>query len=236
MKKAIIIGATSGIGYELAKVLSADGYAIGITGRRLHLLEKLKNELPNRSFIKPMDVSNESAREGLKNLIDEMQGVDLVVIGAGIGSIDPKLPWKNEKETIEANVLGFTAMANVAYHYFQQKGSGHLLGISSIAAIRGGASPAYNASKSFVSNYLQGLQYIVEKNKSNIVVTDVQPGFVDTDMAQGEGLFWVASPQKAAAQIYRAIKNKKRHVYITKRWRLIGWLLKMMPDVIYNRL
>ncbi|VAX35136.1 Short-chain dehydrogenase/reductase SDR? [hydrothermal vent metagenome] len=236
MKKAIIVGATSGIGCELAKVLFADGYAIGITGRRLHLLEKLKNELPNRSFIKLMDVSNENARNDLKNLIDEMQGVDLIVISAGIGSIDPKLPWKKEKETIETNVLGFTAMANVAYHYFQQKGSGHLLGISSIAAIRGGDSPAYNASKSFVSNYLQGLQYIVAKGKSTIVVTDVQPGFVDTDMAQGEGLFWVASPQKAAAQIYRAIKNKKRHVYITKRWRVIGWLLKMMPDAVYNRL
>lgn len=236
MKKAIIIGATSGIGRELAKVLSADGYTVGITGRRLHLLEKLENELPNRSFVKPMDVSNESARNDLKNLIDEMQGVDLVVISAGIGSIDPKLPWKKEKETIETNVLGFTAMANVAYHYFQQKGTGHLLGISSIAAIRGGGSPAYNASKSFVSNYLQGLRYIIEKGKSNIVVTDVQPGFVDTDMAQGEGLFWVASPQKAAAQIYGAIRNKKKHVYITKRWRLIGWLLKLMPDVVYNRL
>lgn len=236
MKKAVIIGATSGIGRELAKVLSADGYIVGITGRRLQLLEQLKDELSNQTFIKPLDVSNESAISDLQNLIDEMQGVDIVVISAGTGSIDPELPWEKEKETIETNVLGFAAMANVAYHHFQQKDTGHLVGISSIAAIRGGGAPAYNASKAFVSNYLQGLRYIIEKSNNNIVVTDVQPGFVDTPMAQGEGLFWVASPQKAAAQIYGAIKKKKKHVYVTKRWRLIGWVLKVMPDILYNKL
>jgi len=99
MKKAIIIGATSGIGRELTKVLSANGYIVGITGRRLHLLEQLKNELSTQTFIKAMDVSNESATSDLQKLIDEMQGIDLVVISAGTGSIDPELPWKKEKET-----------------------------------------------------------------------------------------------------------------------------------------
>lgn len=236
MKKAVIIGATSGIGRELAKVLSADGYVVGITGRRLHLLEQLKDELSDQTFIKRLDVSSESGRSDLQELIDEMRGIDLVVISAGTGSLDPELPWEREKETIDTNVLGFTAMANVAYHHFQQKGTGHLVGISSVAAIRGGPAPAYNASKAFVSNYLQGLRFITKKGKNSIVVTDVQPGFVDTAMAQGEGLFWVASPQKAADQIYRAILKKKKHAYITKRWRLIAWALKMMPDVLYNKL
>ena len=236
MRKAVIIGATSGIGRELAKILSVDGYIVGITGRRLHLLEKLKDELSNQTFIKQMDVSNERAISDLQNLIDEMQGIDLVIVGAGTGSIDPELPWEKEKETIGTNVSGFTAMANVAYHHFQQKGTGHLVGISSIAAIRGGGSPAYNASKAFVSNYLQGLRYIIGKSDNAIVVTDIQPGFVDTPMAQGESLFWVATPQKAAAQIYGAIKKKKKHAYITKRWRLIGWALKVMPDILYNKL
>jgi len=236
MKKAVIIGATSGIGRELAKNLSADGYIIGITGRRLHLLEQLKDELSNQTFVKVMDISNENAISTLQNLINEMQGVDLVIISAGTGFIDPKLPWEKEKETIETNVLGFTAMANVTYHHFQKKGTGHLVGISSIAAIRGGDAPAYNASKAFVSNYLQGLRYIIGKSNNAIAVTDIQPGFIDTQMAQGDGLFWVASPQKAANQIFRAIKKKKKHAYITKRWRLIGWVLKVMPDFLYNKL
>ena len=69
-----------------------------------------------------------------------------------------------------------------------------------------------------------------------IAVTDIQPGFVDTAMAKGEGLFWVASPQKAALQIYETIRKRKKHAYITRRWRLIGWALKIMPDFIYHRL
>lgn len=202
----------------------------------MHLLEELKDKLSTQTFIQTVDVTNESARNDLQKLIDEMQGIDLVVISAGIGSIDPGLPWKREKEMIETNVLGFTAMANVAWHYFNQKGKGHLVGISSIAAIRGGDAPAYNSSKAFVSNYLQGLRYVASKSNSSITVTDIKPGFVDTAMAQGEGLFWVASPRKAATQIYDAIKNKKKHAYITKRWRLISWALKVLPDVLYNKL
>ena len=160
-------------------------------------------------FLQTLDVSQSDASNGLRCIIKAMGGVDLMIISAGTGSIDPLLPWNKEKETIETNVLGFTAMANVAWHHFREKGKGHLVGISSIAAIRGGDAPAYNASKAFVSNYLQGLRYIAAKSKLPITITDIQPGFVGTAMAQGEGLFWVASPQKAASQIYEAIKQKK---------------------------
>lgn len=236
MKKAIIIGATSGIGLELAKLLAHSGYSIGITGRRLHLLEKLKSELGGNVFLQAVDVTQPDAPNNLQRLIMTMGGVDLMIISAGTGSIDPSLPWGKEKETIETNVLGFTAMANVAWHHFGEKGRGHLVGISSIAAIRGGDSPSYNASKAFVSNYLQGLRYMAAKSKLPITVTDIQPGFVDTAMAQGESLFWVSSPQKAASQIYEAIKKKKKHAYITRRWRLIGWFLKLIPDILYHKL
>jgi len=237
MKKAIVIGATSGIGKELTKILSQDGYAIGITGRRIHLLEELQSELSTHLLLRQMDISETSrAIEELKNLIAELGAVDLIVIIAGTGFIDPDLPWDKEKETIDVNVLGFAAMANVAYHHFVQQNSGHLVGISSVAAIRGGDAPAYNASKAFVSNYLESLRYKVSKMRLPIAVTNIQPGFVDTNMAKGEGLFWVASPQKAALQIYEAIRKRKKHVYITRRWKLIGWALKVMPDFIYHKL
>ncbi len=236
MKKAIIIGATSGIGKELAKLLSIEGYSLGISGRRLHLLDELKTELSTHTYIQDMDVSDSNSIKGLQNLIAAMNGVDLIIISAGTGSVDPDLPWDKEKETIETNVLGFAAMANVAYHHFNQKGSGHLVGISSIAAIRGGDAPAYSASKAFVSNYLQSLRYVISKSKASITVTDIQPGLVDTAMAKAPNLFWVASPQKAAIQIYETIKKKKKHAYITKRWRLIAWALKLMPDFIYEKI
>jgi len=235
-KKAIIIGATSGIGCELARVLSRDGYTIGITGRRRPLLEELKLELGDNVFIQVLDVTQATASNDLADLIQLMAGVDLVIISAGTGFVDPQLPWQKERETIETNVLGFAAVANTAWHYFSKIGTGHLVGISSVAAIRGGDAPAYNASKAFVSNYLQGLRCIAAKSGRSITVTEIQPGFVDTAMAQGEGLFWVSSPKKAATQIYTAIKNRKKHAYVTRRWRLIGWALKLLPEAAYNKL
>ncbi len=238
MKKAIVIGASSGIGKELAKVLSQNGYAVGLTGRRIELLTALQNELPTQSFVKAMDVSQtDKAIEQLTELISEMNGVELVVISAGVGFINNEFEWEKEKATIETNVTGFAAMTNVAVQHFLEQRAGHLVGISSIAALRGsGGAPAYNASKAFVSNYLEGLQQKFVQLKLPIVVTDVKPGFVDTAMAQGEGLFWVAPPEKAARQIYKIIKAHRNHAYVTKRWRLIGLLLKLMPNYIYNRI
>jgi short-subunit dehydrogenase len=142
-KKAIIIGATSGIGKELAKVMSRNNYIVGIAGRRTHLLEEIKESLPNNSFAKHIDVTKpDEAMNQLNCLISEMEGVDLIVISSGVGFINRKLHWSIEQETIDVNVSGFTAMANVAMRYFLSKGAGHLVGISSIAALRGdGNSP-----------------------------------------------------------------------------------------------
>jgi len=108
---------------------------------------------------------------------------------------------------------------------------------SSIAAIRGGGdAPAYNASKAFVSNYLEGLRQMAAKMKLPLTVTDIKPGFVDTVMAQGEGLFWVAPAEKAAKQILEAVEKKKDHAYVTKRWRLVAWVLKLLPGRLYCKI
>ncbi|MBM4064072.1 MAG: SDR family NAD(P)-dependent oxidoreductase [Planctomycetes bacterium] len=237
MKKAIIIGATSGIGRELAKILSLNNYVVGMAGRRTELLSNLQREISG-SYIKRIDVAeSEEAITFLKELIQEMSGMDMIVISSGIGFINPELDWKQEKETIDVNISGFAAIANAAFKYFSNQGSGHIVGISSIAAIRGsGEAPAYNASKAFVSNYLEGLRQKASKSGIAITVTEIQPGFVNTAMAKGEGLFWVAPPEKAAHQIFKAITGKKKHAYITKRWRSIAWLLKVIPGWIYNKL
>lgn len=238
MKKAIVIGATSGIGKEVAKVLSQNNYVVGLVGRRAKFLSQLQQEIPTETHIKCIDIAQaEKAMDLLEELIREMGGMDLIIISAGVGFINPGLDWEQEKETINVNISGFAAMANVAFKHFCKQGPGHIVGISSIAALRGsGDAPAYNASKAFVSNYLEGLRHKVSKLGVSINVTDIQPGFVDTAMAKGEGLFWVAPPEKAAWQIFRAINSKKKHAYITKRWQIIAWLLRAIPDWMYNKL
>lgn len=238
MAKVIVVGATSGIGRELAALFSRDGHVVGIVGRREQLLEELRREHPNCRFSRRIDVSRTTEAIPLfEELIAEMEGADIVVLNAGVGFINHELRWVYERDTIEVNVTGFSALANVAMRHFLSQGKGHLVGISSIAAIRGdGSSPAYNASKAFVSSYLQGLRKKASASNVPIAVTDIQPGFVDTALARGENLFWVASAPEAARQIYKAILARKSHVYVTKRWRLVAWLIKSLPDALYHRI
>jgi short-subunit dehydrogenase len=170
-------------------------------------------------------------------MIQEMGGVDLIVINSGIGFLNPELDWSKERQTIDVNVYGFGAIAGLAYNHFAKQKHGHLVGISSIGALMGNhIAPAYNASKAFMSNYLEGLRKKAFKEGLKITVTDIKPGYVNTEAAKGDGKFWVATTAKAAEQIYAAIQSKKSHAYITRRWCLIGWLLKLMPEWFSRRL
>ena len=238
MKKAIIVGASSGIGNELSKILSERGVTVGLVARRIEALEALRDQLPNEALVKQIDVAKpELAMSTLSELISEMGRVDLIVLSSGIGEVNKELDWSLENECVNTNVVGFTAIANVAIKHFLEQRSGHFVGISSIAAIRGGKhAPAYNASKSFQSNYMQGLRQKVTASAYPITITDIKPGFVDTKMAKGDGLFWVAPVDKAAEQIVQAIDKKKSYAYVSRRWRLIAWVLKILPEAIYNRL
>ena len=238
MKRVIIFGASSGIGRQLADIYAREGCALGLAARRLDLLEPLAQELGGKSVAMQMDVSmSEETVAKLDALIQALGGMDLLIISAGTGHINPGLEWQYESDTIDVNVRGFTALVGAAMQYFLRQGSGHLAAISSVAALRGSAnSPAYNASKAFMSNYMEGLACKAKASGNRIAVTDIRPGFVDTAMAQGDGLFWVALPDKAARQIARIIARRKACGYVTKRWALVAVLLKLMPRRLYMSL
>ena len=238
MKKAIIIGATSGIGKGLAKLLVEKGYLVGITGRRTELLTEIKKENPNSYLIKAFDVTViENIEQNLTDLTTELGGLDLLIISSGIGDINQNLDFKIELRTIETNVLGFTCIADWAFNYFEKQKFGHLVAISSIAGIRGNRqTTSYNATKSYQINYLEGLRQKSVNLKTPIFVTDIRPGFVNTKMAKGKGLFWVSSVEKATEQIFNAIIKKRKIVYVTKRWKIIALILKNIPNFIYSKM
>jgi short-subunit dehydrogenase len=238
MKKAVVIGATSGIGKGLARLLNKNNYKVGITGRRTELLDELKNENIDSYFIKTFDITDTKiVVEKLEELITELGGLDLLILSSGTGDENGNLDFETEKRAIDTNVLGFTCVADWTFNYFQKQKFGHFIAISSIGGLRGSRqAPAYSATKAYQINYLEGLRQKATRSGGSIFVTDIRPGFVNTEMAKGDGLFWVMPVDKAVEQIYKAIRYKRKVAYITRRWGLIGLILKRMPRVLYDKM
>ena len=238
MPKAIIVGATSGIGKALAEVLAEQGWELGLAGQRVERLEELCRALPVPVHTQRIDVSRpEEAIAALEALLAEMEGVDLVILSSGIGRYNPDLEWPPEEETIAVNVSGFTAMATTALRHFRARGHGHLVGISSVAAERGSRFvPAYGASKAFVGSYMEGLRGLVRRWQMPITITDIRPGFVHTEMTAGQaGMFWVVPARVAAARLAAAIRKRKRLAYVPRRWGPVAWLLRRIPRWLLER-
>ena len=225
MKRAIVIGATSGIGRAVAERLAAAGYRVGVTGRRGALLDELAAADPGAFCCAEADVTDPAAScAALDALAGELGGVDLCVVSAGAGELNPGLDYALEEPAIRTNVVGWTA-------------GGHLVVVTSVGGLRGGGeAPAYNASKAYQMNYAEGLRQRAAKSRLPIFVTDIRPGLAATAMAKGEGLFWVMPVDKVADQLLRAVRRRRSVAVVTRRWRIVAWLLRHMPDRIYRKM
>ena len=233
-KNAIVFGATSGIGRELAKLLVKDGYMVLITGRRLEMLGSLKAENPDQYQIRQHDITHFKDTEKLFQEIPSFfDHTDLIIHNSGIGENNFNLEWQKDLPTLETNVIGATMIYQLSYNYFRKQGFGHLVSITSIASLIGNRHiPAYHASKAYQSNYMESLWMKAKRTKkAKITVTNILPGYVDTDIIDGP-TFWMAPLDKAVKQMYTAIKKKKRKAYITKRWRLVAFMMKIVPPQV----
>jgi len=216
-RKAVILGSTSGIGKEMALWLAAQGWRVGITGRRENLLHDL-NSLNSDAFVsRVIDINDRDALlDGLEKLANLLDGIDMMVISSGVGFFNPDLDDPIELKTIETNVTGFTVAADWGYRYFKQRGHGRLAAITSVAGLIGEAeAPAYSASKAYQISYLDGLRKRAGKDMPDVSITDIRPGSVRTDMMKGDGHFWISSPERAADIACRAILKGKSVQYVT---------------------
>ena len=238
MINAIVFGATSGIGKQLSEFLVNDGYQVVITGRRIKLLEEIKAQNSEAYHIKALNVQDINYSERVfHEIVKERGEIHLIIHCAGIGYENPELDWQKEYDTVKTNVLGATRIYDLAFNLFKTQGFGHLVSISSIASLRGNRhAPAYFASKAFQVNYLESLYFKAKEVKGGkVYITDIRPGYIDTRMALGDDIFWMSPLDKASRQIYRAIKRKKRRVYITKRWNIMAWVLKIVPSWLQKK-
>ena len=250
-KKAIVIGATSGIGLEVAKLLAAKGWKVGIAGRRLDRLEQTAAETGGIAAYRQIDVTQEDAAEKLRELIDETGGMDLYFHSSGIGWQNEELDAGKEIQTVETNGVGFTRMVDAAFEWFKgtrssrgssgsrsSRGSrGHIACITSIAGTRGlGASPSYSATKRFQQHYLECLDQLARMQHLPISITDIRPGFVKTDLIAGSHYPMQLRAEDVARLIVRAIEHRKAVVTIDWKYRMLVALWRLIPRWMWVRM
>ncbi|MEJ2545902.1 MAG: SDR family NAD(P)-dependent oxidoreductase [Calditrichaceae bacterium] len=237
MKKVLIIGATSGIGYELARQMIQKGYQVAGCGRRDDILQKMEKELRPNFIGKKMDIREIDKLEiTLYQLVTKLGGMDICIISSGISEPNPELEWKLEENVFRTNILGFAAAASFAMRYFLNQQQGHLVGITSLTKyFANKTSPAYNASKIFESNYLDSMRYRIQGKE--LSVTEICPGFINTPIVNRKRKITLMAPvDKAVKQIIKAIESKKKKVIITKRWKLLRWLIPVTPNWVFRKL
>lgn len=222
----LIIGATSGIGYELWKHYTMTGNTVAITGRRNELLQKQIKDNPDNTVAFQCDIADLSSFDYmLKNVMSKFGHLDLAIICAGVGELNPELELSTELATISVNVNGWTNAVDSIYKIFEKQRSGHLVVITSVGGLQPTPiAPSYSASKAFQINYIKSLQY--KSKGTSLVVTEIRPGLIKTRMAKGDGLFWVMSLDKVVNEIVKAINKNRRLKIVTTRWRIINFLLK----------
>ena len=236
--KAIVIGASSGIGQEVAKLLLAQGCHLGIAARREDRLEVLKQMAPDRVVTANIDVTADDAPQRLQVLIKALGGMDLFFYASGIGKQNRTLTPEIELNTMNTNAMGFTRMIGEAYRYFAQQGRGHIAAITSIAGTKGlGPAPSYSATKAMQNVYLQALEQQANSRGLKIRFTDIRPGFVDTDLLKGDNRYpMMLKPDQVARHIVKAIQHRRHVVVIDWKYAILTSLWRLLPRPLWRHL
>ena len=233
MSKVVIVGASSGIGLEVARLFIQRGWTVGVAARRLDLLQTI-----GAADVEQIDVTSADAPDKLMQLVERMGGMDLFFYASGIGKQNRELTPDIELATVETNGMGFTRMIGCAYRYFAQQGRGHIAAITSIAGTKGlGPAPAYSATKAMQNVYLQALEQQANARKLDIRFTDIRPGFVDTALLSGSFHYpMMLKPQAVAREIVSAVEHNKHIRVIDWKYRLLTALWRRIPRCIWRKI
>ncbi|MCK6553524.1 SDR family NAD(P)-dependent oxidoreductase [Candidatus Binatia bacterium] len=238
--KAIVVGASSGIGEAIAVQLACGGADVAILGRRADELERIAVTLPGKLTPFVHDVADADAvPELFARIVEKLGGLDTLIYAAGTMPpiAEGEYSFPKDRDMIVVNLLGAMAWMNLAAAHFEAARRGTILGISSIAGERGRrGNPAYCTSKAALSTYLESLRNRCSRYGVNVVT--VKPGFVDTAMTRGmPGLFWLVSANEAARQsIALARRGNSASGFVPPRWALVAGIVRALPSFVFRHL
>lgn len=236
-KKAMVVGASTGIGAALVQELGRRGWLVAAVARREKELVDVCAIAGALPFVH--DVTHYGEVPALfQQITKSLDGLDLIVYVAGVMppvAVD-EFNFAKDQPTIEVNVLGAMAWLDQAAVRFTRQRGGQIVGIGSIAGDRGRRGmPAYHASKAALHTYLESLRNRLSQH--GVIVTTIKPGMVETAMLQDVAKkMWPISAESAAQQIVQAIEKKKQTVYVPARWRWVSLVIRHLPSFIFRRL
>lgn len=239
MKRVVIMGASSGIGYGMAEALASRGVPVGVAARHTKALEELRSRYPDKVVCARIDITHRSAPELLEELISRLGGMDIYFHASGIGTENPELDPEKEVDLLKTNVCGFARMICAATRYFRKAGTrGHIAAITSVAGTNSlGRLPAYSASKAFDSKYLLAIEQYVRRERLPITFTDIRPGWIKTPLVIEDREYPMQmTVDHVVPLILKAIVKGKRVAIIDWRWNLLVALWQRIPDSLWLKL
>lgn len=243
--KAVIIGATSGIGREVAIRLLEEGWTVGITGRRTAELEAIKQKyVAGKVFTATMDITRDDATAALDGLLAALGAPDLYLHVSGVGYQSGPLDEEKELLTAQTNACGLVRLTSHFLNYIKDSGAysrthrARIAVISSIAGTAGlGAAPAYSATKRMQSHYVSALAQYARMEKLPVRFTDIRPGFVATALLASDKKYpMLITPQKAAKIITKGLKRGRRVIIVDWRYRVLVFFWRLIPRPVWERL
>ncbi|MDD7250648.1 MAG: SDR family NAD(P)-dependent oxidoreductase [Prevotellaceae bacterium] len=234
---AIVMGASSGMGQEVARRLLNKGWAVGLAARRIDRLREMAEEYGPRAVCAQIDVNDDGSAKQLLHLFEQLSTVDLYIHTSGVGKVNCQLEEDIELQTVKTNALGFTRCIGVAYRWMAEHGGGKIVAISSIAGIRGlGPAPSYSATKALQHTYIQALEQQAHCRHLNIHFTEIRPGFVDTQLLNGSHYPMTMQVDGVVDEMMRAIRHRRHTCVIDWRYRLLVALWRLVPAWVWRRM
>jgi len=238
-KNILITGASSGLGKGMAKEFAKQGCNLALCARRFELLEQLKSELeqinPNITIsIKVLDVNDHEQVFSVFNAFkDELNGLDRVIINAGMGrgaSIGTGY-FNANKQTAQTNFVAALAQAEAAMEIFRAQNHGHLVTISSISAVRGfrRAMTVYAATKAAITSLSEGIR--IDVMHTPIKVSCVHPGFIRSEINEKvKTVPFIVDTETGCKALVKAINKEKANSFVPSwPWAFLHWILRIAP-------
>ncbi|MCB9744655.1 MAG: SDR family NAD(P)-dependent oxidoreductase [Alphaproteobacteria bacterium] len=236
-ERAIVVGASSGMGAELVRRLAAQGTQVAALARREERLQALAAEHPGRVHAFACDVRDFDAAPALfDQIVETLGGLDLIIYASGVmpDIAESEYSWAKDHAILDVNLLGAVAWLNLAGAHFEAQRRGTLVGISSVAGDRGRrGNPVYTASKAGLSTYLEALRNRL--NRYGVAVVTIKPGPVRTEMTEGMKLPMIIDAGPAAEAILKAAERGAVESYVPWQWGPIMSIIRAIPSFLFSR-